>query len=334
MPQIYEYARNEMGLVTTKRKKTGGKALGVSSMYRVLNNPFYAGIFRYHGKVYKGLHEPMITMEEFERAQSILKRKDHARPKGHLFSYTGMIRCGYCDCSITAFEKIKFIKATKKNAQYVYYCCTKKKQDLKCRQAPITLPELEKQILGTIEKVAIPPEFRDWALEVLRGDHKKEVALREQQYQSLEKRYNDLQGQLDMLISLRLRDLVTDEEMARKRGEIEPELLQVKEKIAQTQNRASRWIDTMEDAFNFVTNVRAAFLKGDIQTKKGILFSLGERFVLQDKKLTIELFEWLKPISNHQKDIQKGLVALEPSKFVSIKAKSDAFAIASRFWGG
>jgi len=54
-------------------------------------------------------HQLMVTLDEFERAQTILGRPLPARPKTRTFAFTGMIRCRHCGCSITAegFSKSK-----------------------------------------------------------------------------------------------------------------------------------------------------------------------------------------------------------------------------------
>jgi len=51
---IHRIAMDEWGLRTRKRKRTGGKPLVVSAVYRLLANPFYAGIIKWEGKTKTG----------------------------------------------------------------------------------------------------------------------------------------------------------------------------------------------------------------------------------------------------------------------------------------
>lgn len=53
-----------LGLRTTQ----GGK-LGVSSLHKILNNPFYAGFVRWDRGLIRGIHEPIITEAVFGEAQ-------------------------------------------------------------------------------------------------------------------------------------------------------------------------------------------------------------------------------------------------------------------------
>jgi len=94
----------------------------VSGIYRIFSNPFYAGYIVYHGQWYPGKHDPMITLEEFDRAQTLLGRPGRAKPKRHEFAFTGLICCGACSGSVTAQEK-----HNRYGYRYVYYHCTNKK---------------------------------------------------------------------------------------------------------------------------------------------------------------------------------------------------------------
>ena len=72
--RIMEIANHEWGLRTVKRKRSGGKVLSLSGVYRILSNPFYAGILQREGKTYPGKHEAMVSLDEFDRVQEFLGR--------------------------------------------------------------------------------------------------------------------------------------------------------------------------------------------------------------------------------------------------------------------
>jgi len=70
--QVLEIGTDILGLRTPTRKRTGGNPLSTSGIYRLLSNPFYAGSIRHNGQSFQGRHEPMVTLDEFERAQALL----------------------------------------------------------------------------------------------------------------------------------------------------------------------------------------------------------------------------------------------------------------------
>lgn len=104
VPQLWEYARNELKLTTVQRRNSGGKPISKSAMYSLLTNPFYYGMIRYPektGELHPGNHEHMITVQEFDRVQGIIGTRTSIRPKNESFAFTGLMKCGYCGCSIT-----------------------------------------------------------------------------------------------------------------------------------------------------------------------------------------------------------------------------------------
>jgi DNA invertase Pin-like site-specific DNA recombinase len=109
----------ERGLRTVQRQRQGGRPLGLSSIYNVLTNPFYAGVIQWKGRLYPGKHPPIITMDEFECVQQMLGRPTKRRAKSREFAFTGMFRCGECGFAITAEEK-----TNRFGSQYTYYHCS------------------------------------------------------------------------------------------------------------------------------------------------------------------------------------------------------------------
>lgn len=169
--KIYKIAINKLGLTLYTGKKPC-----LSKIYHTFTNPFYYGYFRYKGEIYKGNHEPMITKQEFDKAQVLLGNKK-PQPLTHTFAFTGLIRCGECGAMITAEEKTKHQKNGNTH-HYTYYHCTKKK-DPNCSQKCITDKELEKQILQVLDTIKIPYEFHEWAMKQLRLENKEESESRD-----------------------------------------------------------------------------------------------------------------------------------------------------------
>src|SRR3989339_2006190 len=75
--KLYNWLRFELNFYTR-----GNKSLTLSGIYRILDNPFYYGIFEFpkaSGNWYQGKHQPLITQELFEKAKAQLKRDQIVR---------------------------------------------------------------------------------------------------------------------------------------------------------------------------------------------------------------------------------------------------------------
>lgn len=116
--QIWEIATEEWKLTRIAGRNKPSKPIGLSTLYKLFNNPFYYGEFEWDGEIWRGLHEPMVTREEFERAQEILGRKGRPRPKKHQTPYSGLIHCGECSGMIVIDPKRKFVKSLNREKEY------------------------------------------------------------------------------------------------------------------------------------------------------------------------------------------------------------------------
>jgi site-specific DNA recombinase len=280
--QILDIATRDWGFKTKQRKRSGGKPLSLSNLYRILKNPFYAGIIEWAGKTYPGKHPAMVTLDQFDQVQRLLAPRGQPRPHIKFAPYTGLIRCGECGLSITVEEQ-----TNRFGSHYTYYRCTKKRRDYRCPQPYISLNELERQIEEFLTEIAIPDELYRWALakldRIARGEKARDEAALAAHQRAVEATDRELRN----LLTLRIRELITDEEFKRERERLESEGLRAKERVAQAGN-SKMWLEPAR-AFVSVSNRAASwFREGDSQTKRLILKIVGSNLTLKDKILSID----------------------------------------------
>ncbi len=338
-PKILEIANNEWGLKTIKYKREGGKELSLSGIYRMFTNLFYAGILEWDGKQYEGKHEPMITLEEFDRVQMILGREGKPRPQKHTFAFTGAIRCEECGCLYTAETKRKLIKRTGTIKEFIYYHCTRKTKKVICTQKKvIPVNALELQIEKEIEKYTILPEFLQWALEGLNKKNDTEIEDRTKIYEMRHKAVVQAQNELDELTKMRYRNLIDDETFIAEKNTLQSKITQLKGNLRETETRAERWLELTEKTFSFATYARKAFLmakgKEGLELKKEILLALGKTPIIKDQKLVIEPNEWFAEIGNGYPELEKEYLRLEPNKMPMNTTQTEALASIRSRWGG
>ena len=332
-PQILKIATEEWGFTTRKSRRMGGKPLTNSGLYRIFNNPYYAGYIVHNGELHKGNHKAMITLEEFDYVQSLLGKHGKPRIGTHHYAFTGMIRCGICDCQIVAKTTPKYLKGEQRNVLYVHYYCTRKSVKRPCNQIKYTRVEvLEQQIEEELAKYTILPEFRDLALKILRRNHKLEVKDRSKIYEMQQKRRSDIQQQLDKLVDLRTRDLMDDEEYTLQRNRLKIEQLKADEMLKGTEQRADKWFELMEAAFDFATYASIRFKHGSLQTKRQILMTLGENLVLKDNRLQITPNAWLIPLKEAYPGIEADYLRVRTDKKATSEVKQAAMNEIMESW--
>lgn len=261
--EILNIATKKWGLTNKK-----GKPIARSTMYYIFSNPFYYGTFEYpkqSGNWYKGLHEPMITEQEFLRVQTILKRPVLTKPQIHDFPFRGFIRCGECGSMITAEEKDKTQKNGNKH-HYVYYHCTKKKNP-SCSQQFIKAEDLETQIDELLEQIEITESFHEWALQQLDKYIKQENIGRSSILDNQQKSYNKCLEEIDGTIGMRARGELNEENYKRRMDELTKQKGILYELLQDSDHNVEQQIQIASKWFNFARDAKTTFDKGDSETK-------------------------------------------------------------------
>ena len=275
-------ARDEWGFRTPKKKRIGGTPLAMSTIYKILSNPFYAGIILWNGQTYPGKHDPVVSIDEFQNVRALLERPGQQRPKKYSFAFTGMIRCGGCGLSVTAEHK-----RNRYGYRYVYYHCSRPRLGQRCAEPCIELRLLEQQIETFLQSLTIDRTVEAWVLEEmeLRAERfKREEKARRR---SLEISLADTETQLTELTGLRLRNLVTDAEFVAQRQALQQERLRLSGKIAEIDGGA----DTFEpfgEVISFSNRAAGWFSCGDDESKRLILETVGSNLSLTARMLNVE----------------------------------------------
>ena len=283
VPRILQAVNHTYGFRTRKSKRLGNRPLSRSGIYKLLSNPFYYGLIVRNGEAYQGSHSSMVSKEEFDQVQSILKRPGKPKPQSHYFPYTGLIRCGECGAMVTAEKKVNRF-----GSRYIYYHCTKRKRNTNCSQACIRVEELEKQLSSALQSSCIHDDFKNWAINRLRVMHQQELCHRGTLQASVDRAITEMKRQLDTLIDLRLRQLLTDGEYMERKRILLDELAKLKEKRNDFDGNQLRWLELSEKAFNFANQAQNWFEKGMPQQKREIIACFGSNLTLKDRILLIE----------------------------------------------
>ena len=332
-PKILETANNEWGFRTRKFKRMGSNPLSRSGIYKIFTSLFYAGIIENAGVQYQGAHEPVITLEEYDRVQTLLGRKGKPRITKHQFAFTGSIRCGECGCLYTAETKKKLIKSTGEIREYTYYHCTRRTRRVNCTQRKnIPVGDLETAIEEEIEKYTILPEFLQWALEGLNKKNDTEIEDRTKVYEMRHKTLVQTQKELDELTKMRYRQLIDDTTFIKEKNELQVKISQLKGELRDTESRAEKWLELTEKTFKFATYARKEFVTGGLELKREILLTLGQNPIIRNGRLGIEPNEWLQPIKNSYPALEKEYLRLEPTKIPLNKAKTEALTSVRARW--
>lgn len=280
--QVHRVVCSEWGYKTPLRKHTGGKHPAVSTIYKILTNPFYAGQIRWKGKLYQGNHIPVLSKADFQRVQLLIGKADPVKAQTKTFPYTCLLRCGVCGKSVTAEHKIK-----PSGREYTYYHCTRKHSTPVCTELSLEVRKLEPQIEAFFDRLSILPETFDWFVQAVRGNTIDFAHQGQEMRREREEAVNSLKGQLDALTDLRLRDILSDAEFTSKRQSLQRELEIAEEKL---EEQATQEI-TLEPALIlsfFLLRAKNWFSDANADTKRKLLKILSSNPTLKARKVLLE----------------------------------------------
>ncbi|MCL4518014.1 MAG: recombinase family protein [Thaumarchaeota archaeon] len=284
---IYKIARDEWGLQRRKFKSKGEGSMCLSSIYKIFTNPFYYGLIQRREGVYHGRHVPMITEEEYWRAQKALGRKGKRRPKEHKFAFTGLVKCGTCGGFITAEEKSK--RQMNGNTHvYTYYHCTKKTPNRRCPERAIRLEDLEKQVAQYLESIYVPKPILNLWVEHIEKSADNQRRENGEIQQSLATSLKGCLTKLENLNQMRLRDLISDEEYIDEKRKLIDEKIALESSMKGNGDMAATVNQRTTDAVVFAHEALERFRNGSLSEKRTILGKIGSNLTLRDKKLIIE----------------------------------------------
>ena len=354
---------NNWGYRTRKTRKMGGKPLGKSNFYKILNDPFYFGkMTRSEGTV-MGDYETILTEDQYNLLQARLgSHCSHSFTK-HQFPYKGILKCASCGASITFEEKHQIIcnvckfkfnqgKATvccpkcktlieemkdAKFLHYVYAHCTKKK-DPNCTQRSIRIEDLEEQIKNELERFEISESFKCWAIKHLNELNNSEVIDREAIRNNQQSAYNDCVKRIDNLLKLKISpqnvngEVISEEEYMGQRKSLLTEKEELLSKINRTNKRIDNWLDLSEKTFNFACYARYWFENGDLREKTRILAALGSNLTIKDKKLQIDGHKPFYLIEKCLQSVKAEVPEFEPRKELDFTQQTPLLEVVRSYW--
>jgi hypothetical protein len=279
--QITLMARDEWGFRTPKKRRRGGTPLVLSTIYKMLANPFYAGDILWGGRVYPGKHQAVVTHDEFARVQKLLKRDGQAQPSKHTFAFTGIIRCGSCGGMVTAEHKVNPY-----GSRYIYYHCARKGLGVRCPEPSIEVKSLEAQIASFLGTLFVDPQLEAWAIDELANETAATKELEASRIKSVSAAIDAIEKQLRELTGIRLRSLIDDEEFQGERRRLETEQACLKDRLAE--HVSGNPIELFGDLVSFSKQAVEWFLQAESDGKRLIVKTALSNLVLTGKNLSIE----------------------------------------------
>lgn len=290
--QVLDLLNDVWGYRTKKTKRTGGGPLSRTSFYDLLSNPFYYGLCREKDLTYPGSHPPLLSQGEFDQIQVILGKSEKPMAHKHAFALTGLIRCGRCGCMVTAT----------KSKDHTYYHCSNSRGV--CDRKGVREEILAGQVEGLLDGLTIPSFVEPLLLRVVRRYFEDTFGKEREISASAHRAEEDARKQLQTLMDLRLRNLVSDAEFVQEKWRLNEEIAHLKRGEAAAQHEMERALETAENVIHYAAWARKAFANGTSAEKRRVVEMLGSRYVLTGQNLLLELHPYLKVFAERNGEVK------------------------------
>lgn len=252
---------------------------------QTLDNPTYAGYTKYKDQIFEGNHEAIVSKEAFEKVQEELairqkkayERSNNPRPFQAKYMISGLVRCGYCGCSLGIH--LGTVRKDGSRSQ-VYKCATTRKgKNMTQKKAESCIPiryqknDLENAVLQAIDEIKFNP--------------KKNTFNTEEQNNTkiYEKQLSDLAKKFDKLVTLYIDNYIPLETFEERKGSILSQQESI-QSIIDSQTKPPTKLDPA-DAKTILNSYEGSIFKKNYDDQKIIVRQLIDHIVVTQENMQI-----------------------------------------------
>jgi site-specific DNA recombinase len=279
-----------LGLRSRPRTQRPPQQVNTTSLQRILRDAYYAGWIVYkRGKpdeeTFRGLHQPLVDQETFDRVQSLLDEKRTAQERNQTRRHylRGTVFCGDC-----GHRLVYGLSRSKSGKRYPYYFCVSRTRGSACTMHTSIAPQL-------IE-TAIQRYYRERPVQLKPADVAKRTeaiealaAVSEQAVEQIRTAKTELiaklKAQQSRLLRLHLEegDDVSPDAFRDERARMQSEITAAEQSLAETEQRLTFETEHFKLALELAEDVAQVYAKAADSTKRSLNQAFFKRlFVLPE----------------------------------------------------
>ena len=302
------------GLNYKSNEKTSDGKWQDSSIRRILGNQMYIGnlvqgvlkIKSYKVQVaqrvnkedwiiVEGTHEPIISKEDFETVQTLLKRRTRKAPRNNeVYLFSGYVRCGDCGRSMAR----KHLHHD--YGDYTYFVCTThtKLDKTACSKHTTRADKLEKIVLSAIQsQIALAVDMDQAICDINKNDNVNKEAVRLRKL--LEKSKAEVQKFEEMMLDLYpdwKSGAISQAEYIKLKGRFEGQKQNAIQKIESYKDQIEH-VEKGQDSSNEFLEKFIKYRNIDKLTREVLVALVDMIYIYEDHKIKI-VFKYRNPYQN------------------------------------
>lgn len=249
------------------------------ALERMLRNVFYKGLIFYQGKIYKGVHEPIISEKLFEKVQQAFKRDGKPlKRKDHDFIFSNLMKCPVCGCNITAEIK---------KGKYIYYHCSWGKGKKNCTNKEYIRQELlEEQFDEAVKRITLDEAQKEWLLKAIKTTFEDEQKYHQNRIETLTQQAKQLRERIDKIYVDKLDGKIDEDFWLEKHNEWKAQLIRIKSVLNSHDETHDKFINEGVKIIELACNAYDKYSVQNGEEKAEMLKILLSNSWLNDEKLS------------------------------------------------
>ena len=163
------YVKDIIDVLTERGIYNRGKPFARNTVYNILKNEKYSGIYRYKDQVFENIYPAIVPMDIFERVRAKMNANKYGkRSTDVVYLLRQKIRCGYCGQPISAETGTSETGVVRR-----YYKCYSRKSRKGCKKSMIRKEHLENLVLDTVINELSKPKTLEFIVKELLAEQER-----------------------------------------------------------------------------------------------------------------------------------------------------------------
>ena len=230
----------------------------------ILKNRIYTGDFLFNGKIHRGIHQPLVSQECWDKVQAAREersvRKTRKPKDREAFAFSRLVTCGHCGCSLVGELK---------KGKYVYYHCTYYRG--RCNEPYVREETLELKFTEVLSQLHFDQDVMNWMRRALLESQADERRFREESVDRLQSEYNRLQRRIDIMYVDKLDGRIDAGFFDQKQSEWRQEQKQLRDSIAEHELANQRYVSEGVMLLELANQASALFAAQPASEKRRLL---------------------------------------------------------------
>lgn len=265
---------NERGFSTRNGMKICHRRIA-----KILTNPFYAGFVTYEGHVFRGVHEPIISVDLWKRVEELRSSRSRTKKTKYWFLFRQLLRCGYCGLFLVGEVQ----------KGHTYYRCHHHGSHV---SNSIRETEVVKQIAELLSRANLGPAERELVQALLSSESNERVHRSQKVVATERLKRGKLEAKKKKALEAFLAGVLNENVYKSVELEVVTKIAKLDEEAAARAEAASP--GDMSDILDLLEQLDSAFLNGAPEYRRDMLLALFSNLKIQQKQLEAQPRKWLE----------------------------------------